>query len=277
MPADDEGKPERASGPAESSAPPYSEEALALGFGRDQSSQFRHVEAWKQWMHYSGGAWRRDARLQAMNNVRARVRAAAVDVLERGGDGAVNRARKLASAQTVNAVLNLARSDTRIATTTDAWDRDPMLLATPAGVVDLATGQLQPSSPDLMISRVCRFGPAVAGTRHPVWTRFLKDITGGDGKYLSYLQRLAGYFLTGLTKEHELYFFMARAGTARACSSTRSRQSWETTPSLQVRTSSLRPRPSVTRPNWPRFTALDLLPRLRSIQGAAGGTASSSN
>ena len=47
---------------------------------------------------------------------------------------------KLSSAATVSAVERLARSDRRHASTTEIWDRDPWLLNTPTGVVDLRSG-----------------------------------------------------------------------------------------------------------------------------------------
>ena len=47
---------------------------------------------------------------------------------------------KLRSAETVAAVVNLARSNREIAAASTQWDRDPYLLGTPGGTVDLRTG-----------------------------------------------------------------------------------------------------------------------------------------
>jgi putative DNA primase/helicase len=40
----------------------------------------------------------------------------------------------------------------------------------------------------------------------PLWRKFLAEITNGDDELQSYLQRMAGYCLTGLTTEHVLFF-----------------------------------------------------------------------
>ena len=40
----------------------------------------------------------------------------------------------------------------------------------------------------------------------PLWLRFLARITNGDAELQAFLQRLAGYCLTGITREHALFF-----------------------------------------------------------------------
>jgi putative DNA primase/helicase len=51
------------------------------------------------------------------------------------------------SAKTVSAIEQLARSDRRLAATTDQWDADPWLFNTPAGTVELITGNLREHRP----------------------------------------------------------------------------------------------------------------------------------
>ncbi len=41
----------------------------------------------------------------------------------------------------------------------------------------------------------------------PRWRKFMQEITGGDAELARYLQRVAGYCLTGVTYEQELFFF----------------------------------------------------------------------
>jgi hypothetical protein len=45
--------------------------------------------------------------------------------------------RELLSAKTIAAVERLARSDPRLAASVDQWDRDPWLLNTPDGTIEL--------------------------------------------------------------------------------------------------------------------------------------------
>ena len=40
-----------------------------------------------------------------------------------------------------------------------------------------------------------------------MWFEFLERITGQDLELINFLQRMAGYMLTGSTREHALFFF----------------------------------------------------------------------
>ena len=112
-------------------------------------------------------------------------------------------APNLASAKTVAAVERLALADRRIAATVDQWDADPWLLNTPDGVVDLRTGQRRPHRAEDYQTKITAVGP---GGDCPRFLAFLDRITGGDGELVAYLQRVLGYALTGLTREHALFF-----------------------------------------------------------------------
>ena len=77
------------------------------------------------------------------------------------------------------------------------WDRDPFLLGTPCGTLDLRTGQLQQGKPDDGITKVVAVAPAEAADC-PLWLRFLHEATGEDKELIRFLQMLAGYALTGI-------------------------------------------------------------------------------
>jgi putative DNA primase/helicase len=114
-------------------------------------------------------------------------------------------ARWLLSAQTVAAVLNLARSDPRLAATVDQWDADPFILGGNM-YCDLRTGQLKQPDPKDYITKITAAPAAPRGTPHPLWSAFLKRVTDDDAALQAYLQRMAGYCLTGSIKEHALFF-----------------------------------------------------------------------
>ena len=93
-----------------------------------------------------------------------------------------------------------------MAATVDQWDRDPMLLNTKGSTVDLTTGTSRP--PDRLDYLTKQAGTTVAesGAPHPLWTQFLNKVTGEDDDLIDFLQRFAGYCLTGETREHKLLF-----------------------------------------------------------------------
>ena len=49
----------------------------------------------------------------------------------------------------------------------------------------------------------------------PLWASFLNKITAADGDLQSYLQRVAGYCLTGATSEHVLFFLYGRGANGK--------------------------------------------------------------
>ena len=78
-----------------------------------------------------------------------------------------------------------------------------MLLNTPSGIVNLATGDLLAHDPERYCSKTTTVGP---GGECPKWLAFLDRVAAGDAELILNLQRLAGYILTGSTREHALFF-----------------------------------------------------------------------
>jgi putative DNA primase/helicase len=188
-------------------APENSEEYLALRFARGQRDAVRYVHVWGRWYRLVGHRWRADDTLATFEDVRELCRRAA------SGETAPRDADALASARTARAVELLARSDRRLAATVDQWDADPFLLNTPGGVFDLKPENwgLRPQRPADYLTKSTAVAPlAVAPARGatacPLWMAFLTRVTGGDEELIRFLQRVAGYFLTGDTSAHALFF-----------------------------------------------------------------------
>ncbi len=189
--------------------PEFADEALALRFAERHASDLRYVAAWSRWFFWDGTRWKADDTLRAFDLARAICREAAAEC------AAVQKpsvAVSVASAKTVAAVERLARSDRRLAATVDQWDRDPWSLNTPAGVVDLRTGITRPARRDEHMTKVTAVAP---GGDCPTWRTFLNEATAGDVDLQLYLQRVAGYTLTGITREHALFFFYGTGGNGK--------------------------------------------------------------
>ena len=173
-----------------------SEEDLALRFSKQHRDDLRFTDLWGQWSIWDGTRWKRDDTLQTFDMVRALCRQAAV-----GADKW--KAPRIVRASTVAAVERLAKADRRHAMTVDRWDADPWLLNTPAGVVDLRTGNLRPAVQEDYCTKITAASP---GGACPLWQEFLDRITAGDIELQAFFQRMAGYALTGVTQEHALFF-----------------------------------------------------------------------
>jgi putative DNA primase/helicase len=165
------------------------EDSVALAFAGQHADQLRYVAKSSQWMRWDGLRWQVEDTLAAFDSSRMLCRAA--------GD---------AKAKTVAAVVTLARSDRRLAAKLDQWDGHAMLFNTTRGTIDLVTGiERAPDRNDYITKRAGTW-LAERGTPHPLWTNFLDLVTEADETLIGFLQRLAGYCLTGLVREHVLAF-----------------------------------------------------------------------
>jgi putative DNA primase/helicase len=175
----------------------FTDEGLALRFSDKYGDSLRYVAGWGRWMRWTGSAWKPDETLQVFDLSRAICRRASSECNN------AKIAAILASAKTVAAVERLAKSDRRHAATVDQWDRDPWLLNTPGGKVDLRTGKMRRHDPADHITKTTLVSP---GGTCPLWHAFLATATGDDLDLQAYLQRSVGYSLTGSIREHALFF-----------------------------------------------------------------------
>lgn len=112
--------------------------------------------------------------------------------------------RKCLSSAGISGCLKQAETDERVVVGLASLDADPWILNTPAGVVDLRTGQLRPPTPEQMCTKMTTVAPAAAAD--PLWTRFLDDTFGTDHELRGYVQRLVGLTLIGQAREQLLAF-----------------------------------------------------------------------
>ncbi|WP_175478611.1 phage/plasmid primase, P4 family [Bauldia litoralis] len=187
-------------------APPEgSQDALAESFSGLNASGWKYVSVWGKWLRWSGNRWCDDEAREVQHVIRIMCRAIAAE--------AKSGQKSMTSASTVTAVERLARSDPRHARRPDDWDHDPWLLNTPGGTVDLRTGTLSQPTPADEVTKVTAAAP---GGECAIWHSFLHRVTGGDDVLQGYLQRVAGYCLTGVTSEHALFFLYGTGANGKS-------------------------------------------------------------
>jgi len=94
-----------------------------------------------------------------------------------------------------------------IAVHDEVWDLDAHLSTTPGGTVDLQTGKMRPADPRDMITKSTAVAPDF-DYQGSLWLEKLGEWVGSSSEELDYFQRLAGYFLTGETREQCLSLFI---------------------------------------------------------------------
>lgn len=189
-------------------SPAGSEDAVALAVAEQHHHELRYVAQMGQWFRWNGCRWAEDRTVGVFDLIRPYVRQAALAHEREAQQRAAARAAIAAG------VEKFVRSDRRIAALVDDFDRDPYLLNTPDGMIDLRTGKLSACDPAAMCSKATAVGPATAGTLAPRFAQFLMEITGIDAdaaEKRSYMKRLAGYALIGDNPE-EAFIFGAGTG-----------------------------------------------------------------
>jgi putative DNA primase/helicase len=185
--------------------PEFSDEAIALKFTDMHGDKLRHVAAWGKWLLWSGTCWEFDQTMRAFDFSRAICRVVSSDAPQKS-------APAIASAKTVAAVVSLSRADRRHAATVEQWDSYPWLLNTPDGVVDLKTGNMSTHDRHLYLTKMTAAAP---GGDCLLFRKFLAEITDNNVDLQNFLQRVAGYSLTGITSEHALFFCYGTGGNGK--------------------------------------------------------------
>ena len=100
------------------------------------------------------------------------------------------------TAQKIAAMISMAKSEPGMTIQLHQLDADPFMLGVENGVLDLREGVLLAASPDLLVTKRCAVTYDPTETA-PTWEAFIARITGGKTSLARFLQRLAGYILTG--------------------------------------------------------------------------------
>ena len=97
----------------------------------------------------------------------------------------------------------------------DALDVDPYLLCAQNGTVDLKTGKLRDFSRDDYITRQVsvEYDPEA---KAPRWKLFLDEIFAGNTSLVDFVQRIAGYSLTGDTSEQCLFILHGKGSNGKS-------------------------------------------------------------
>lgn len=106
----------------------------------------------------------------------------------------------------IKAMLEIASRTNSLCLAAQELDANPMLLGVANGVVNLATGKLEPNQSNNFItcySNVIYDKKA----KCPTFIAFLNKIFQNDKDKILFIKRMVGYCLTGRTDEHAYFFF----------------------------------------------------------------------
>lgn len=188
---------------------------LASRHGQDM----RYSYTLRKWLLWDGTRWIFDdlgsiTRL-AKDTARGIYSEAAQQTDDTRRAATVKHATASESLPRLTAMVELAKSEPGIPVHPDELDRDPLLLGTANGTVNLRTGGLrEPQREDYITkSAMTHYDPAA---RCPQWMNFLNRIMAGDTEMIGFLQRSIGYSLTGSTAEQCLFMLYGTGANGKS-------------------------------------------------------------
>ena len=193
--------------------PPRSDDLISEGsvsdaFTREHRDRLRYCHDTGKWFLWDGAIWRPERTKLAYRwaHQKSKALAASTDIAK-----VILSSGKAAFAAGVE---RLAQSDRAFAVTADTWDRDPFLLGTPGGTVDLRTGKSRPAVREDYITKTVAIAPADTADC-PLWLKFLNQACVSDAELIRFLQQWNGYSLTGSIEEHALLFGHGPGGNGK--------------------------------------------------------------
>jgi len=180
------------------------EDGIALAFAERHRDQLRYDHTRGCWYVWDGARWKIEKTHLAFDWARVLCREY----------NHQNQSAALPKVRTAAAVERFARADRRFAVTHETWDPDPWLLCTPEGTVDLRTGNMRDKRQDDHCTMIAGTVPRDMPT--PIWDKFLRQVTRDDAALQRFLKQIAGYCLTGDTREHALFFLYGTGGNGKS-------------------------------------------------------------
>ena len=200
----------------------------------------RYVSTWEEWIGYDGRRWERGAGIEvryAIESARrflaealAEQQIAARDYLtavaaggevdaslaakKKAADAKVQWASKSQNASVIRGTLTLAASHRALRINHAQLDADPWLFNCANGTIDLRTGTLQPHDSRNLVTKLAPVDYDARATA-PTFDRFLSEAMAGNFELAAYLQRFAGYAMTGVIREHTLTFNHGDGGNGK--------------------------------------------------------------
>jgi P4 family phage/plasmid primase-like protien len=172
------------------------------------------------WFVWSNGFWKPDPEDLNIQEVSKKLGSLIASETNRYKEDAdqqtkvIQWANQAKSEARLKSAINNANSDPRIRVDVEKWDQDPYLLGVTNGVVDLRTGELLQGRPDLYITKRAPVA-YTRGMTNMRWQQFLDFATDGDKEFQDWIQRAAGYSMTGLSRYDILFLVYGPAGSGK--------------------------------------------------------------
>lgn len=204
--------------PTPQTEPFFSDLRYADAFIARHRNRIRYITTEKVWLIFDeSSGWQRDDDGLAIRGLAAdfarELYAASFD-RSRSEPTSSRQTAALGNASRLKPMLAFAQCHAHLRLTSNSLDLDPLLVGVENGSLDLSTGHFLPHHPERLITRRLAVSYDPRGTA-PVFEQFLAEVQP-DLSVRAFLQRWAGYCLSGSLCEHVLPFHFGTGSNGKS-------------------------------------------------------------
>ncbi len=167
------------------------------------------------WHFFNGQIWEVDPCEDALGvaaRVAGQIEQEAAGLDEDAAEAVLKWARQSQSVTKLDAMLRMAKSHREIILGVDALDPDREIVSAKNGVVNLATGEIRPGTPEDLCSKLLDFEYSPSA-ECPLWENFIRSIMLEKPDMINFIQRAVGYSLSGDCSEQKMFFCYGPSGS----------------------------------------------------------------
>jgi len=190
----------------------------ALRLVNIHGSDLLYCDRWGKWLIWDGMRWKEDVTREIYRRADDAIRDLWQEVANESDQerrkALVKWAKTSESSGSVAAMITRAMSNREVAIEATTLDADPWLLTVQNGTLDLKTGNIHPPNRSDMITKLCpvKYDPSATC---PQWITFLDQVMNNNQALVSFLQRIAGYALTGDISEHIMFILFGSGSNGK--------------------------------------------------------------
>jgi putative DNA primase/helicase len=161
----------------------------------------------KHWMLWNGKQWVPDVKNQIKTMAELVVQdmkqAALMEDDRELQKAMMKNTERALSTNGKEAMIKEAQHIENIPCVNSDFDKDPMLINTESGIVDLTSGNIDNHKKENMQSKMVHF--QIEETTPQLWLKFLNEIFNNDQELIKFIQKSVGYTLTGSIQEQCMF------------------------------------------------------------------------
>jgi len=181
-------------------------------------NRYRWCPEWRTWLRWTGRVWERVPKEVVVTHAVEILRDYYMECVRNNTAEAGKWAKRLADVYGTRHVadaVDLLSGHADFLTRADQWDADPDALNTPAGIVDLRSGQVRAHDPQALCTRITKGCPEPQA-RGERWERFLHEIFAGDAELIAYVQKVCATAMLGNNREQVLYILYGTGANGKS-------------------------------------------------------------